>query len=145
MFLVWCYNICCLYLYNIIAIAIFLFFYRLGMFFCPLLPFVGLLKDIVLFYMRSWAVRVFNNAPKHLYRAEATINYYFGLLLLLVIAIMFPVGWTVTRYYCVVASICIDGSNLYSTTCFVNFLYGYNNDDLYLSAYCASFLWMGQV
>ena len=67
------------------------------MFFCPLLPFIGLLKDVVLFYMRSWAVRVFNNAPKHLYRAEATINYYFALLLLLVIAIMFPVGWAVTR------------------------------------------------
>lgn len=71
------------------------------MFFCPLLPFIGLLKDIVLFYMRSWAVRVFNNAPKHLYRAEATINYYFALLLLLVIAIMFPVGWAVTRCVCV--------------------------------------------
>ena len=67
------------------------------MFFCPLLPFIGLLKDFVLFYMRGWAVRVFNNAPKHLYRAEATINYYFTLLLLLVIAIMFPVGWAVTR------------------------------------------------
>ena len=79
------------------AVSTVVFFYRLGMFFCPLLPFIGLLKDVVLFYMRSWAVRVFNNAPKHLYRAEATINYYFALLLLLVIAIMFPVGWAVTR------------------------------------------------
>ena len=79
------------------AVSAVVFFYRLGMFFCPLLPFIGLLKDVVLFYMRSWAVRVFNNAPKHLYRAEATINYYFALLLLLVIVIMFPVGWAVTR------------------------------------------------
>ncbi len=75
----------------------FLSFCRLGVLFCPLLPAIGFLKSILLFYCRAFAVYFFNKPPRTLFRVASTRNFYMALLLLTTFLCALPVGYAIVE------------------------------------------------
>ena len=69
----------------------------LGMLFCPLLPAMGFLKNVLLFYCRAFAVLYFNRPPHTLFRVASTRHFYLALLLLTVFLCALPVGYAIVQ------------------------------------------------
>ncbi|CAG0882363.1 unnamed protein product [Darwinula stevensoni] len=69
----------------------------MGMFFCPGLPGINVLKLILLMYTRSWAVVTCNVPHEIVFRASRSNNFYYGLLLLFLFLCTLPVGYAVVR------------------------------------------------
>lgn len=71
--------------------------HRLGVLFCPLLPAVGILKNVLLFYGRAGAVYFLNKPPQTLFRIASTRNFYMALLLLTTFLCALPVGYAMIQ------------------------------------------------
>ncbi|CAI8039052.1 Transmembrane channel-like protein 3 [Geodia barretti] len=65
----------------------------LGVLFCPLLPLIGLVKYIFIFYCRSVVVYYCNQPPRNVFRVSSTLNFYLGILLATALLCSFPVGY----------------------------------------------------
>ncbi|XP_013416134.1 transmembrane channel-like protein 3 [Lingula anatina] len=67
----------------------------MGTFFAPALPAVNILKLLILFYVRSWAVLVCNIPHERVFRASRSNNFYFFLVLVMLFLCTFPTGYAV--------------------------------------------------
>lgn len=70
---------------------------RMGVLFCPLLPIIGLVKYIIIFYCRSGVVYYCNHPPHTVFRISSTLNFYMGILLATTILSSFPVGYAMLQ------------------------------------------------
>ena len=71
--------------------------HRFGVLFCPLLPAIGFVKSVFLFYCRVFSVYYFNKSPRTLFRVASTKNFYMALLLLTVFLCSFPVAYAMVE------------------------------------------------
>ena len=69
----------------------------LGVLFCPLLPIIGLVKYILIFYSRSVVVYYCNQPPRNIFRVSSTLNFYLAILLATTLLCSFPVGYAMIR------------------------------------------------
>lgn len=69
----------------------------LGVLFCPLLPIIGLIKYIIIFYCRSMTAYYCNKPPHNVFRVSSTLNFYMGILLATVLLCSFPVGYALLQ------------------------------------------------
>lgn len=67
------------------------------MLFCPFLVIIGLVKNILSFYIHAAAVYFFNKPPRTLFRIASTRNFYMGLLLVTVFMCALPVMYAVAE------------------------------------------------
>ena len=66
---------------------------RFGVLFCPFLPAIGFMRNILVFYLRTVAVFVFDKPPQTLFRVASTHNFYMAILLVTVFLSSLPVGF----------------------------------------------------
>ncbi|XP_059472075.1 transmembrane channel-like protein isoform X2 [Neocloeon triangulifer] len=76
----------------------------MGMFFSPGLPALNLVKLVMIFYLRSWAVLTCNVPHEVLFRASRSNNFYLALLLtmlfLCVLPVSFAIVWLEPSWHC---------------------------------------------
>ena len=71
--------------------------HRLGVVFCPLLPVIGLIKYIFIFYCRAWVVYFCNQPPHTVFRVSSTLNFYLGILFATMLLCFLPVGYALLQ------------------------------------------------
>ncbi|CAD5115815.1 DgyrCDS4755 [Dimorphilus gyrociliatus] len=69
----------------------------MGMFFAPLLAVGNLIKIVILFYVRSWAVLVCNIPLERVFKVSKSNNFYFVLLLIMLFLVCLPVAFLLVQ------------------------------------------------
>jgi hypothetical protein len=70
-----------------------------GSYFVPLLPFLGVLQFILLFYTLQWATVAFCDRPSKVYKARASLSFISAVSLFLsLLAVTFPLGYAIFRF-----------------------------------------------
>lgn len=67
------------------------------MFFAPLLSVGNLVKIVILFYVRSWAVLVCNIPLERVFKVSKSNNFYFVLLLIMLFLVCLPVAFLLVQ------------------------------------------------
>ena len=67
--------------------------HRFGSLFCPFLPAIGFMRNILVFYLRTVAVFIFDSPPQAFFRVASTHNFYMAILLVTVFISLLPVGF----------------------------------------------------
>ena len=73
----------------------------MGLFMAPGLPILNLIKLVLMFYLKSWAVLVTNVPHETVFKASENGNFYLFLLLMMLFLCILPVAYTlVTQGSC---------------------------------------------
>eukprot|EP00047_Mylnosiga_fluctuans_P023953 m.149762 g.149762 ORF g.149762 m.149762 type:complete len:898 (+) comp9732_c0_seq11:38-2731(+) len=69
-----------------------------GTFFCPLLPLLGMLRVIALFYLERFITLRFCEPPQRAFKAYYSFSeLFYAVLLLMLFCVAFPLGYAITR------------------------------------------------
>lgn len=66
---------------------------RFGVLFCPFLPAIGFVRNIIVFYLRTMAVFIFDKPPTAYFHVASTHTFYMAILLVTVFLSSLPVGF----------------------------------------------------
>ncbi len=67
------------------------------MLFCPVLPMIGFVRNIIIFYLRTIAVFVFDKPPATFFRVASTHSFYMAILFITVFISSLPVGFAMAE------------------------------------------------
>ena len=69
----------------------------MGLFMAPGLPILNLVKLVMMFHLKSWAVLVTNVPHETVFKASENGNFYLLLLLMMLFLCILPVAYTLVR------------------------------------------------